>query len=134
MTKKKENHLLRNVIAGAVTAVGAGVMAAKVLSDKESKENIENKMKKVEKNGEKVLSNMNDTKDEVIKKIIQEFEDLKVRVKKGKEATDLQKEINSITDIIEKIKQSNKNDFSKLLEQVKLSIEKLRQDYEKTAK
>jgi len=127
--KTQENHLVRNVVAG-VAAVGAGLLAAKVLSNEETREDIGNTLKKVEKKGSEVLSNLNEAKDDLVERLIEEFEALRDKIEDSKEAKDLQKEIKAIGQAIEKMKESNEDEVNEVVEQVKASVAKLRSDFE----
>jgi gas vesicle protein len=128
-TVENKNHVLRNVVAGAAV-VGAGILAAKVLTDENTRKDIKNAMKQVEKKGQEVLSNINDTKDNVIKNIVKEFEDLKAKIENGKLSKDLQKEVDAIGTLITDMQKSNKDDVDELVKQVQSSMKKLKKDVE----
>jgi endonuclease III-like uncharacterized protein len=128
-TVEKENNTLRNVVAGAAV-VGAGILAAKVLTDENTRENIKDAMGKVEKKGEEVLTTLNNSKDDVVKNVIREFEYLKLKIERSKGAKDLQKEVNAIEAIIKEIQKSNQEDMEKLVKQIQSSVEKLKKDFE----
>lgn len=120
--EENKNNTLKKVIAGAAV-VGAGVVAAKVLSKPENRERIGDAVKNVGKKGE-----------EIVDSFITEFNDLKKKIEESDFSKDLKTEIIGITESIEKMKDSNEVDVEALSEQIKTSVEKLRKEFEELQK
>jgi hypothetical protein len=123
----KKHFMMQAIII--TSAVCAGVITAKIFSDKDTRRKMQDVIKKISKKGEDVLTNIKDNKDEVVQKVVQKFEELKQSIGNSKEAQSLQTEIKAISDIVEEIKNSNQQASIKLIEQIKSSTAKLKHDF-----
>ncbi len=114
-TKQQENQNFAGKVVAGVAAVGAAVVAAKVLSDPKNREKISEGFEKAKEKG-----------NELVEKLSAEFERLKGEVSKDPKFQEFQEKVKMIGDDLKEIRNSNEKDVNDLVNKVKKQIEELK--------
>lgn len=136
---------------GVGAVVGAGVLAAKVLSDKEKREQVGEALGKVKEKGEEVIGAVVEKGKEAIENAMNaagnlpdqlrgEFDELRKNIegkvddiKSSPAAKKLQKQIEDLDEVFAKAKDSGEEMTEKVASNIRERIDTLRSDYEDAA-
>ncbi len=93
MAKKQENNNILGKVAAGAAVIGAGALAAKVLSNPENREKIGNAMRDAGEKGKEVFENVREKFEESLEKLRAEYDELvdniEAKVKEGKNSKEL---------------------------------------------
>ena len=137
MAKKNENHNILGKVAAGAAVIGAGALAAKVLSNPDNREKIGNAMRDVGEKGKEVFENVKEKFEESLEKLRAEYDELvyniEAKVKEGKnskELKELQTNAKKLKKGFEDIKDEASDKGKEAFADLKSKVAELKENFE----
>ncbi len=137
MAKKQQNNNILGKVAAGAAIVGAGALAAKVLSDEDNRKKIGSALNDAKEKGQEIVENVKDRFTESIETLRAEYDDLVEKIeskvedaKNSKHYKDLQANAKKLGKNFDDFKDGAEDKGKEAFEELKTKILELRESLE----